>query len=360
MPFIQYEAKEFSEEKLQMIASSNQVINKYIKQGFSLTLRQLFYVFVSNDMFPDSWKYRNVGGDKWVRDSNGTKNASPNYKALGGIVSDARVAGLMDWDAIVDRSRSSYANQHWDRPSQVVESAWGSYAIDKWKNQPNYCECWVEKEALEQVLQRACQPLDVRFFACKGYASQSALWEAAQRLLVERDKGKEVHIIHLGDHDPSGIDMSRDIYDKLSLFTRGAVHIDRIALNMDQVEQYNPPPNPAKTTDSRYASYAEKFGEESWELDALPPPLLVELIKKAIDGYRDPKLWEEVLKEESKGKSTLGYICQYFPDVVKFLRERRNQDTSRVICQGCGATEANPKCLCKDSEGAPILLGEPT
>jgi hypothetical protein len=348
MPFIQYVQKTFSEEKMELIAKANLIINGYQKQGFSLTLRQLYYVFVSNDLFPDDWTYRNAGQKKWVKDPNGTKNAPPNYNALSNLVSDARMAGFMDWDAIVDRSRSSYANQHWERPSQAVEQVWGVYAIDKWRDQPNYLEVWVEKEALEQVLQTACQPLDVRFFACKGYSSQSALWEAAQRLLVERDKGKEIHIIHLGDHDPSGIDMSRDIYEKLSLFTRQPVDVERIALNMDQVEEYKPPPNNAKQTDSRFQSYNEKYGDKSWELDALSPATLVELIRKAIGKYCDRNIWEEAEKEEQRGRGTLGYICQYFPDVVKFLRERRDKDTSRVICTDCGATEANPKCLCKD------------
>ena len=350
MPFIQYVKKEFSEEKMRLIAKCNSIINKYHEQGFLLTLRQLYYVFVSNDYFPDDWCYKNVGNNKWVKHINGTKNAPPNYIALGNLISDARMAGLMDWEAIVDRSRSSYANQHWDKPSKAVESLLGAYAVDKWKNQPNYLEVWVEKEALEQVLATACQPMDVRFFACKGYASQSAIWEAAQRLLQQRDKGKEVHIIHLGDHDPSGIDMSRDIYEKLSMFTYEKVHVERIALNMSQVQQFNLPPNPAKTTDSRYADYASKFGEQSWELDSLNPQLLVELITKSIQQYRDDKLWEEAAQEEKKGRATLQYICQYFPDVVTFLRERRNKDTSKVVCTSCGATEANPKCYCVEQE----------
>jgi len=346
MPLICYERKNFSEERLSLIVKANLIIEDYRKKGFSLTLRQLYYVFVSNDLFPDSWTYRNAGA-KWVYDERGTKNAPPNYNSLGGIINDGRMAGLIDWNAIVDRTRASMANQHWARPSQILEATVNTYAIDKWAEQRNYVEVWVEKEALEDVLAQACSPLDVRFFACKGYTSQSAMWEAAQRLVSKIENGKEVHIIHLGDHDPSGIDMSRDILDRLTTFTDNRpVNFHRIALNMNQVEEYAPPPNPAKVTDSRFKSYSELYGDESWELDALEPTLMVDLIRREVMKYRDPVTWESSLVNEQRGRKTLQSIIQYFPDVVKFLRERRQVDSSNVICSGCGATVNNPTCLC--------------
>ncbi len=344
-----------SSEKLDIIAKVNLIAEQYRAKGFSLTLRQIYYVFVANDLFPDDWKYANTGNNKWVLDKNGTKNAPPNYGKLGDIVSDGRIAGLIDWYTVEDRSRSSYANQHFERPSQCVEAALNTYATDKWKNQPHYVEVWVEKEALENVLTRACSPLDVRYFACKGYTSQSSMWEASQRLVRKIEDRKQVHIIHLGDHDPSGIDMSRDIFSRLSMFTYSKVHVQRIALNMAQVERYNPPPNPAKVTDSRFKEYQEKFGDESWELDALEPTILVDLIQRAIGQYRDEDLWNEAVQIEQKGKGTIQYICQYFPEVVAFLREKRKEDKSEVICSVCGATRNNPKCLC-DLDGRGIAL----
>ncbi len=278
MPKIKYKDITFSPEKLDLIDKANQIIARYQAQGFSLTLRQAYYVFVSNDLFPDTWTYSNVGNNKWKRAPGGTKNAPPNYNALGDIISDARLAGLIDWHAIEDRSRSSYANQHFEKPSDILDVARRSYALDKWKRQPNYVEVWVEKEALEDVLRTACSPLDVRYFACKGYTSLSSMWEASQRLLKKYEDGKVIHVIHLGDHDPSGIDMSRDIFERLTMFAGTKVHVLRIALNMVQVKRYNPPPNPAKVTDSRFADYQKKFGDESWELDALEPRVLVDLI----------------------------------------------------------------------------------
>src|SRR5215467_1339255 len=131
------------------------------------------------------------------------------------------------------------------------------------------------------------------------------MWKAAQRLLARISAGQKVRIIHLGDHDPSGKDMSRDIAERLMTFVsfhlasrngpaprNGAPRSDsllleRIALNMDQIRHYNPPPNPTKVTDSRAARYIREHGHESWELDALDPGALVDLIDGHIQRYLD-------------------------------------------------------------------------
>jgi hypothetical protein len=327
MPLICYTPKTFNADKLDLIAKANVILNQYASDGYDLTLRQLYYQFVSKNYIPNSVK---------------------EYVKLGDLISDARLAGLVDWFMIVDRGRGMVKNNHWQKPSQLVEAAADQFATDKWDNQNHYVEVWVEKDSLRGIIARACQPLDVPHFSCRGYNSQSEMWVAAQRLLVAREKGKEVHIIHLGDHDPSGIDMSRDMEDRLTIFTRDPVHIDRIALNMNQIQQYDPPPNPAKITDSRYESYRKHFGESSWELDALAPEIIVDLIETAVKKYRNQELWDKAVKDEKRGKDTLRYIHQYFPEVVKFIRSEREKDDSPVICQGCGATQANPRCLCHD------------
>jgi hypothetical protein len=110
-------------------------------------------------------------------------------------------------------------------------------------------------------------------------------------------------ILHFGDHDPSGIDMTRDILDRLQLYSESDVEVHRLALNFDQIESFNLPPNPAKTTDSRYASYIMLHGTESWELDALEPPVLAALVREAISYHRDEEQWEAgVLKQEAARK----------------------------------------------------------
>lgn len=335
MPLICYKPTKFSDHKMTMLVHANLILESYRKQGYDCTLRQLYYQFVQANLL---------------------ENKVTSYGWLGDLINDGRMAGLVDWDLIVDRTRNVRALAHWARPSAIVESALSSYAMDRWSNQDHYVEVWVEKDALRGVIAQACNALDVAHFSCRGYTSASEAWAAGQRLLVQQDKGKQVHILHLGDHDPSGLDMTRDIQARLSTFTHGEVDVQRLALNMDQVTAGALSPNPAKVTDSRFAEYQRLYGDESWELDALQPPQLVKIITDGVLQYRDEARYRDALSLEERGRGTLRYIAQYFPDVVKFLRDRRQVDSSPIVCTRCLATQNNPTCLCKSSQGPSIQL----
>lgn len=324
MPRICYEPKEFRPAQLKLIGKANQILEAYAEKGFDLTVRQLYYQFVSQNIIP---------------------NKVTAYDNLSVLISNARIAGLLDWHHIVDRTRHVIGHQHFDRPSGVLEAAAKKYATDRWANQDHYVEVWVEKNALIGVLNGICSELDVKHFATVGYNSQTAMWNAAQRLLTQKGKGKEVHIIHLGDHDPSGMDMSRDIFSRLSMFTYGKVHVQRVALNMPQIEKYNPPPQPGKVTDSRFVEYQTKYGDESWELDALTPEVIVDIIERAVLQYRDDDRWNEAVQKEERGKKTLATLLDNFTDVVGFLRTK--YVAPKVLCSTCGATEEQPFCLCR-------------
>lgn len=273
MPKIRYEAKTFRGSSLRLIEVANGIIDEYAARGFSLTLRQLYYQMVARGVLP---------------------NRDKQYKRLGSIINGARLAGLVDWDAIVDRTRNIRHNTHWDSPKSIVDAAIRGYQIDKWENQSHRIEVWVEKDALIGVVESACRPLDVAFFSCRGYTSASEMWAAGQRFADHAYFDRQTPVvIHLGDHDPSGIDMTRDIRERLALFSGVDVEVRRIALNMEQVEQYGPPPNPTKLTDSRAQGYIYEFGDDSWELDALEPAVLVELITEAVLSFRDEDAWDE-------------------------------------------------------------------
>lgn len=229
-------------------------------------------------------------------------------------MNDGRLAGLIDWNSIVDRTRNLRRNSHWDSPRDIILSSAYQYALDKWSNHPNYVEVWVEKDALVGVIGQICSKLDVPYFSCRGYVSQSEMWSAAQRLIAQNPHRESCTILHLGDHDPSGIDMTRDIQERLTMF--GAdVHVDRIALTMEQVELYNPPPNPTKLTDARAGGYLETYGEECWELDALDPSVLSKLISTHVSLLRDNELYNRQKEMEDKQKSDLHNIHDYWNNV---------------------------------------------
>ena len=318
MPCICYVPKKFHASSLAIIADANRIIASYLRQGFKLTLRQLYYQFVARDLLPDSWI------DPVYNPKHGlpadTKNTMKNYKRLGDLINDGRLAGKIDWNAIEDRTRNLQSSPHWSSPHSIVRACASQYAVDLWEDQDAYVEVWVEKDALIGVLERVCTDLDVPYFACRGYTSQSEMWGAAQRLLDRERDGKETTIIHLGDHDPSGIDMSRDIQERLDLFGSSAT-IERIALTFDQVQEYEPPPNPAKTTDARYRTYADTYGDGSWELDALEPTVIADLIRQAVEAHIDHDRWQEALDRQDTGRSQLGQVSQKWDSVVEYISQ---------------------------------------
>ena len=319
MPRIAYISKDFSAQSLEIIERSNAICAEFQRQGINLTLRGLYYRLVARDLFPDSRRWRKVDTGRWVRDEDGTKNADPNYKWLGDIINDARLAGLVDWNYLEDVTRNLRSLAHWDDPESIMDSVASQYRNDRWAVQPRHVEVWIEKDALLGVIQGVCNANDVGYFSCRGYTSQTAMWEAAQRLMrIQREGSQDLVIIHLGDHDPSGIDMTRDIETRLNLFGCYPT-VERIALNMDQVRVYDPPPNPAKLTDSRVTGYIEQYGDESWELDALDPSVLIALIQDEIEVWRDADLWEQETAKQDRERGQLAAVRERWNDVVALV-----------------------------------------
>jgi len=276
--YIQYVERKFTKESMERLRQANMIIDEYESQGYVLTLRQLYYQFVSRDLIP---------------------NTQASYSNLGSLISDGRLAGLVSWTALEDRGRNLKGVRTWDHPADIIKSAKASYAIDMWANQKFRPEVWVEKESLIDVLGRVCTRERVDFFATKGYNSQSEQWKAGRRLAGYVQQGQIPIIFHLGDHDPSGLDMTRDNQERLSMFAGVNVIVQRLALNMDQIHQYEPPPNPAKMSDSRAEDYVRQFGCSSWELDALEPTVIGRIIKTALDGVRDERAWAEMAEQEA-------------------------------------------------------------
>lgn len=327
MPLIRYEGKKFGPDAMDIIAQAQDIFVQYAKEGYDLTLRQLYYRFVAKAYFA---------------------NKESNYKKLGKIINDARLAGYLDWKLMVDRTRKTEIPNAWDDPSKIIEESAKIYAKSLWQDQDYYIEAWIEKDALVGVLESASKEMNIPYLSCRGYTSQSEMWKASMRLLGKVREGKKVVILHLGDHDPSGIDMTRDIEDRIQKFVgmdycrlvaddRGEdpsdmkdvrtvygeamdhLEIRRIALTMKQVREFDPPPNPAKVTDSRYAKYVEEYGNESWELDALPPNTLVELVRSNASELIDWKLWQAAIEKQEEEKDALDEASARWDEVVEFL-----------------------------------------
>lgn len=283
MPKICYKPHRFSQSQRNTITMINQILDSYRARGFVLSVRQAYYALVSKGVI---------------------ENTQQSYKSIINTIDNGRLAGLIDWNMIEDRTRNLQQRSHFDSPTELLEAACNSYRLDRWEGQKYRVTCFIEKDALSGVFSPVCRKWDVPLFPCRGYVSQSEMWRAAMRMGEYADAGQHPVIIHFGDHDPSGTDMTRDISDRLAMFGCDVV-VNRLALNMDQVKQYDPPPNPAKASDSRFQAYLTRYGNESWELDALDPAVLAGLVEDAISEFRDPGPWNKIVEREIEQRALL-------------------------------------------------------
>jgi hypothetical protein len=289
---------------LTVVEQANTIIDEYLDQGFKLMLRQLFYQFVARALL---------------------ENQFTQYKRLGTIVRNARDGGLIDWAAIEDRTREVNTHPFWDNPAGIISDAAASYRENLWAGQRYRPELWIEKEALLGVIEPVCTELRVPYFAHRGNNSQTLQYQAGKRFAEFLDQGLIPLVLHLADHDPNGIDMTRDNIERLRLYARADIEVRRIALNLDQVRRYRPPANFAKEKDTRFKSYIRQFGTtECWELDALSPIVISDLIRREIEGLIDRRRWKHTIASENRGRKLLTRAAENWPKVEKMLERRQS------------------------------------
>lgn len=304
MAKIAYRNTNFKPDTLRLIGRVLGIIEEYEAAGYDLTLRQVYYQAVSRLIIPNKFE---------------------EYKRLGSIIADARYAGLIDWDTISDNQRNLASVSHWDDPADMINAAAQSHRLDKWLGQPNRLEVWIEKDALSSIFGPACRRLDVPYIACKGYMSASEMHVAAERLTGYMDADQTPIILHFGDHDPSGVDMTRDIEERLAEFMEhdggyGGPRVIRCALSMRQVGQYGLPENPVKLTDGRAKKYIERYGTtSSWELDALEPQVLEGLITDNVARYRNDDLYDTREALERKERALLATTSRRWREIEPLM-----------------------------------------
>lgn len=343
-------------DKGEVIDHITGIVNRYIRMGYRLTLRQLHYQLVTKN---------------WI------VNHDTAYSKLGDILDDCRYAGVIDWDMIEDRGRVPHLPYHADSVAEALEELHDYYRRDRQEGQRNLVEVWTEKDALSGILKRPAEKYHVRLVVNKGYSSSSALYRAYQRILEAIKDGQTFTILYFGDHDPSGLDMVRDIRDRLMKFlcsgtqlrndlafmnklqenwdaTGMNVHelaaqeylsykaIDRfmdgswsddeddlfdtarirryidendifrvipMGLTMEQIKKYKLPPNPAKLTDGRAKDYIAEHGRICWEVDALDPEVLTAIVDRHIRSEIDIDLYDAMLESEETNKVEIrGFI----------------------------------------------------
>lgn len=332
-----------TQERIDQLTS---ILDEYGDQ--QLTARQCYYQFVARGLLA---------------------NTERNYKMITKLITDARYAGIVDWDQIEDRGRPPRSPNQFDDLSDLVETALRAYRLPRWKGQQTYCELWVEKQALAGVLEPLASRFHVTLMVNKGYSSASAMKQSADRMRAaqgvdsdafnkwlaafhadapddERSKAYTTHakrgeqyvtentrdvvLFYLGDHDPSGKDMVRDIRERLEEFGVWRLTVKHLGLTMPQIKRFKPPPNPTKLTDSRAKEYIKEYGNQSWELDALPPRELNNLVETAFKATIDQPMMDVIIKREERDRKRLRKAVKSLIKTKKKPRRKRTRKARRT------------------------------
>ncbi len=297
----------WSARKEDIVSHILDIVEEYEDLGYVLTLRQLHYQLVTNN---------------WII------NHDTAYKKLGKILDDCKYAGIIDWESIEDRGRVPYIPYAVRDVEHALQDTIDQYRINRQDGQKNHIELWTEKDALSGILRRSTSKYHVQLVVNKGYTSSSAVYQAYQRVMEALERTQRTIILYFGDHDPSGLDMIRDIRDRLSFMIEKGKYSDGIrkhspnfdasiilnvvpiGLTMEQIKQYDLPYNPTKMTDTRSANYVREFGKTCWEVDALKPQVLTQIVETNIERYMKMDLYEKRLVLENKGIDELKGIVK--------------------------------------------------
>lgn len=272
-------------ERLHVI---NNILEEYRTEWYVLTLRQLYYQLVSRDIIPNNVK---------------------EYAKISSLLVKGRMWGIVDWNIIEDRLRVPFLPYYCEDPADALRDTAEQYRIDRMNWQDKYIEVWVEKDALSWVLRRVTKKYHINLMVNRWYSSCTAMYDAHNRM---SERGNN-YILYVGDHDPSGLDMIRDVKERLATFGRD-VNVIHVGITQEQIAEFNPPPNPAKFSDPRAARYIEKFWRTSREVDALPPEYLINHLSWIIDSLIDQEQYQHMLKVEKEWKLKLLNIANELGD----------------------------------------------
>jgi len=205
------------------------------------------------------------------------------YAKVQRMLADLRRDCEIDYRDIADNTRWMRKLKTYSSLEEAVNYAARTYRKRLWDNTDVYCEVWLEKDALSGVLWPVTSKYDVPLMVSRGYASLSFLHSAADTMEGE---GRPCHVYHLGDWDPSGQDAARAIEVTLRKLAPDAeIYFERIAVTQDQIEQWDLPSRPTKSSDTRSRKWR---GGDSVELDSIHPDELRQLVQDVIEEHLPP------------------------------------------------------------------------
>jgi hypothetical protein len=241
-----------------------------------------------------------------------------NTQRISRLLTWAREEGEIDWEWIVDESRSMERSPHWRDLESYASRIASSYRRDFWAHQDNRVIVISEKSTVAGILRPVLDEYGVPFFPVHGFNSTTKMHELAQD--IAGDKRRTV-LLYVGDYDPSGLYMSQeDLPGRLANYGAGNSEDDymfrRVALSASDVQGGDLPPFDVETKkkDPRYRWFVSRYGNSAWELDAMDPNELRDRVRQEVEDYINRDEWERHKTIEAAQRETTKRIAQAMAD----------------------------------------------
>lgn len=272
-------------DTLELLGQVQSVLTEYADY-LPLTIRQVFY--------------RLVGASDYDK----TEQA---YSRLCETIGRARRAGLIRFDAIRDDGVRRHDAGGWDSADQwltAVARDARAFTMDRQEGQ--YVRLWVLCEAagMSPMLATAARDYGVPVYSSGGFDSLTSKHDFAQELARAMRFGQAAEILHIGDHDPSGVHLFTALAEDVTAMALGlgggsALTFTRLAVTKAQIAEMGLPTAPAKATDRR------AFDGETVQAEAIPPDVLSRIVRDAVEARQDGDIRDDLLEREEDERAKL-------------------------------------------------------
>ncbi|OGD45355.1 hypothetical protein A3K69_02310 [Candidatus Bathyarchaeota archaeon RBG_16_57_9] len=265
----------------EIVEASLEIFQQY---DTAITLRQLYYRLVSRLLIT---------------------NTVNSYKRLSRIMVKAREGGDVPVNCLEDRSRRvlgrgdvgfGSAEEYLKTRLETLQDSWRGFTLPMWDDQPSNLLISLEKDALSRLVSRIANKYSVRTFPTRGYPSFSYVQEMS-RYITAKQGGKKTVVLYFGDFDPSGVDIERDLTERLEKYGATDFEVRRVALTLDQIKQNSLPPMPVKRSDARADGFLAEHGDRAVELDAMDPNIFQSTVEQSIRGEIDAAKWNAKIRK---------------------------------------------------------------
>jgi hypothetical protein len=293
---------------------------KSLREYWPITERHCFYRLLSdNAINSPHWKLYGKASNPKISDLYGT---------VGELLKWLRIGEYVPWDAIADETRVLTKKIGYESAKDFIRNEldylFSGYSRCTAQNQPNHIEIWIEKQTLLHIVKPIADSYCRRVLCCRGYNSitfQSAFNDRMQEALA---RGLKPVILCFMDWDPSGCNMvysaMQTLADDFDL-DLSKVHFERCGINPEHFSKLHCDPVPIKPTDSRTKSFIKKHGETCYELDALHPRDLQELVRTDIERFTDMNQITCNLDIQKQEREFIGNLKR---DAEKFIINQLN------------------------------------